>query len=79
MKTIDDINLHTWFMDRELAYVPEHFTVSKTPVTSESKAWILETLIGRFSLCTSSSSFMGGMLPAFEDSKEALFYELTWA
>ena len=77
MKTIDDINLYTWFMDRELDYVPCHFTVSKVPVTTESKIWILENLIGRFSF--GPSTFSVKNYPAFEDPKEALFYDLKWS
>ena len=79
MKTIDDINLHTWFMQRELDFTPSHFVTSKTPVTDESKLWILEKLSGRFSLMASQGSVIfGARCPSFEDPKEALFYELTW-
>lgn len=77
MKTVDDINLHTWFMDRELDFVPSHFVVSKTPLTEDSKLWILEKLIGRFSI-VGTEGFFGSLSPAFEDPKEAVFYELTW-
>jgi hypothetical protein len=77
MKTIDDINLHTWFMDRELDFVPAHFTVSSTILTDEAKRWILETLTGRFTI-TGNDGFFGRTFPAFEDPKEALFYELKW-
>jgi hypothetical protein len=77
MKTIEDINLHTWFMDRELDFVPSHFVVSKTALTVDAKIWILEKLTGRFSI-TANEGFFGSLSPAFEDPKEALFYELTW-
>jgi hypothetical protein len=78
MKTIDDINLHTWFMERELEFKPAHFIESSVPVTEESKVWILEKLTGRFTLGPGAVTFYNGMFPSFEDSKEALFYELTW-
>lgn len=79
MKTIEDINLYTWFSDRELPFTPEHFVRTTTPITEESKAWILEKLIGRFSFEGSTLSFLSaGLMPAFEDPKEAVFYELTW-
>jgi len=79
MKTIDDVNLYTWFMDRELEFTPNHFVTSKTPITDDSKIWILEKLSGRFSVCSNAkSSFFTTMYPSFEDPKEALFYELTW-
>lgn len=77
IKTIEDINLYTWFVDRNVNPCPEHFVKSKTELTEESKAWIYEKLTGRFSIGHSSGFFMG-LCPAFEDPKEAVFYELTW-
>ena len=74
-KTIDDINLETWFTERELSVNPKHFTKTSTPLTFESKAWILEKLHGRFSKYSKSIS---ESCPAFEDPKEAVFYQLTW-
>lgn len=68
-KTIDDINIYTWFMDREVFQCPNHFTPTNTGWTTESKIWIQEKLFGRFCLNT---------YPSFEDPKEAIFYELTW-
>lgn len=78
MKTIDDINLYTWFVERELDFVPEHFVTSQTPITAESRAWILEKLTGRFSL-KGTERTLAGLLPSFEDPKELVFYELAWA
>jgi hypothetical protein len=79
MKTIDDINLYTWFSERELNFAPEHFVSSKTSLTDESKAWILEKLTGRFAVIPNQNFFTAGNTEvAFEDPKEALFYELTW-
>jgi hypothetical protein len=77
MKTIDDINLHTWFTDRELDFTPPHFVKSGTVLNDESKAWILEKLTGRFAI-SGHAGFFGALSPAFEDPKEALFYELKW-
>lgn len=80
MKTINDINLNTWFMDRELDFVPDHFVKSKTSLTPAAREWVLETLIGRFAIMHSVFSSGGGPYAiAFEDPKEALFYELKWA
>jgi hypothetical protein len=76
MKTLDDINLDTWFVDRELSAAPDHFVNTTAPMTAEAKEWILEKLHGRFAV-----SPLSGFLevsPAFEDPKEAVFYELTW-
>lgn len=78
MKTIDDININTWFVDRELSVVPEHFTKTTTPITSESKTWILEKLRGRFAIIGGTLGMFGDITPSFEDPKEAVFYELTW-
>ena len=75
-KTIEDINLYTWFMDREVNPCPEHFVKSKTELSDQSKIWIYEKLSGRFSL-NGSGLFMG-QCPSFEDPKEAMMYELTW-
>ena len=74
IKTIDDINLYTWFTNRELSLTPSHFVSSRAPMTSESKEWVLEKLTGRFSIS------MGGLgfVISFEDPKEAMIYELTW-
>lgn len=77
MKTIEDINLHTWFMDRELDFTPAHFIKSRTSLSDESIIWILEKLTGRFSI-VGVEGFFGSLIPAFEDPKEAVFYELTW-
>jgi|APFre7841882654_1041346.scaffolds.fasta_scaffold521050_2 hypothetical protein len=80
MKTIDDINLETWFTDRELKICPRHFVPTKTPISKESKQWILEKLHGRFSLSEGPNNdfFTIDMCPWFEDPKEAVFYELKW-
>jgi len=74
-KTIEDINLHTWFMNRELALSPNHFVASGTPLTSESKVWIQEKLSGRYALLP--GEFLE-VIPSFEDPKEAMMYELAW-
>ena len=75
----------TWFSERELQHTPKHFIISNTPLTVVSKIWILDKLKGRFSIAYTEDgddSFivfhsMGN--PAFEDPKEAIFYELTWS
>ena len=74
MKTIEDINLYTWFTNRELSFTPKHFVFSRATMTSESKEWVLERLTGRFSVAMTN----GGFAIAFEDPKEAMIYELTW-
>ena len=74
-------------MEREVKNFPRHFVVTKTPITQESKQWILETLQGRFCIVSSlevdeSPKMMLGFpieIPAFEDPQEATFYELKWS
>lgn len=82
-----EIDPITWFSDREIKYTPRHFVVSSTPLTPESKIWILSTLRGRFSVVhwvndDQKSNLVIDSLhgrPAFEDPKEAMLYELTWS
>jgi len=76
----------TWFSERELSYKPKHFVETKTAITNESKLWIYNNLQGRFCIVKHSLSQDNSMLvleyfgyPAFEDPKEAMLYELTWA
>jgi hypothetical protein len=92
---MNDINLHTWFTDRELDYCPKHFVKSNTVITKESKLWILERLTGRFYIQSQTIKMPTLNLPAslgrtvypnftdevpyFEDPSEATLYELTWS
>ena len=76
-RTIEDINLNTWFIKRELDFVPKHFAVSSIPITAESRIWIQEKLSGRYTMLLPENIFLG-RVPAFEDPKEAMFYALTW-
>lgn len=75
----------SWFSERELKYTPKHFIVSNTPLTNESKIWILNKLKGRFSVTFTEDAMDDFLIfhsmgnPAFEDPKEAIFYELTWS
>jgi len=84
------LNVCTWQMERELNYLPSHFVVSKTPITHESKQWILESLNGRFCVVSSNeieyftsslnlNMLMPTIYPAFEDPQEAVFYELKFS
>jgi|688.fasta_scaffold2303217_2 hypothetical protein len=73
------INLHTWFQNRELEHCPIHFVQAQTPITSESKIWVLERLKGRFYIEPSLSFADRLPVPYFEDPEEATLYELTWS
>lgn len=83
MKTIEDINLLTYFGERELPFSPKHFTTSNTPLTAEAIEWIMEKLSGRYSFIykkdVSEIMFSERVYPTFEDPKEATLYELTWS
>jgi len=76
-----NINLHTWFSERELDFCPKHFIKTSTPVTQESKLWVLEKLSGRFYVSTFTHSLFldsEGII-YFEDPQEAVFYEIAWS
>ena len=80
-----NINLHTWFTNRDLSSKrlsnkpPEHFVKSSTPLTSDSFAWVNEKLVGRFYTSSDIDIFSGTpSLIYFEDPKELMIYELTW-
>lgn len=76
------IDPYIWFGKRELDFCPKHFTVSPTALTTESKQWVLDNLKGRFCIVQTSQLFLldyylGNI--AFEDPKDAVFYELKWS
>ena len=76
------VNPMVWFAEREMPYPPGHFVAAPTPVTLESKQWVLDNLIGRFSISISSVhvydfEIIGTI--SFEDPKEAMLFELKWS
>lgn len=80
------INIDTWNNKRELSFCPKHFVKATTPLTMNSKLWVLEKLHGRFYLETSDKiRFFGAptlfedQVIYFEDPREAVFYELAWS
>lgn len=76
-----DIDFTTWFSSREVSFKPPHFVTTSTHVTEESKFWILNNLRGRFALIEASDYITRNkkFIPAFEDPKEAILYELAWS
>ena len=78
-----EIDPYIWFAEREVKFLPKHFTISTTELTVESKQWILDNLKGRFCIVHLSSQiflidmYLGNI--AFEDPKDAVFYELKWS
>lgn len=80
------INVDTWNKQRELPFCPKHFVTTNTPLTEQSKLWVLEKLHGRYhitgkrrNLFSQQSIFDDDVFISFEDPQEATFYELTWS
>lgn len=79
-----NINLHTWFGQRELRYCPIHFVPTQTPLSDDSRLWIYEKLQGRYFIGSKHNQatediFAFETYPYFEDPQEAVLYELTWS
>jgi hypothetical protein len=81
-----NINLNTWFSERELDYCPKHFVQTNTPITDDRHLWILETLKGRYHIAHKKSKqteeflfLLEDMYPFFEDPQEAVIYELKFS
>lgn len=76
------IDPYIWFSKRELDFYPKHFVLASTALTDESKQWVLDNLKGRFCIVQSDDFFLidyhSGNI-AFEDPKDAIFYELKWS
>lgn len=82
-----ELDPFSWFGEREISFTPPHFTPTRTPLTTESKAWIFANLRGRFSLVYYDEDSSNDIIalyqlagcPAFELPQEAVLYELKWA
>lgn len=81
-----NINLYTWFCERELTYCPKHFVGSKTSIDTERYIWVTEKLVGRFyvpmnnvTLAALFHEVSDDFTIYFEDPAEAVYYELTWS
>ena len=80
------IDPYIWFGSRQLDYHPKHFVLSNTSLTMESKQWVLDNIKGRFCIVHTTRSphsvflidyTLGNI--AFENPKDAMFYELKWS
>ena len=80
----------TWYTERKMNTAPKHFTVSATPLSSDSESWVVNKLKGRYAIVNSSTDTvdfsvplflltLGSYLIAFEDPGEAVLFELTWS
>lgn len=78
---MNDINLLTWYGQRELKFCPNHFTKTSAIVTDDAYDWILERLSGRFYIKNIShlNMFYNDRQVYFEDPKEATLFEITWS
>lgn len=82
-----NINLYTWYSERELDYCPKHFVSVNTPIDDDKHLWILEHLKGRYHIghktkSNESQEFLflfEENYPHFEDPQEAVMYELFWS
>jgi len=71
------LNINTWYADRLLDWCPMHFVSVKSKLTNESLSWIQENLRGRYAILYDILDDF--KYPAFEDSKEAILFELMWS
>jgi hypothetical protein len=76
-----EIKPEVWYVQRQLDFKPTHFVTAKTPLTDKSAEWIVHNLVGRFVFIEGelSDDFEYIRIPAFEDSAEAVLYELKWS
>lgn len=79
-----NINLHTWFGERKMSFLPAHFIQTNTHVDDERHLWVLEKLVGRYYIGHKKDSedflsIFSDPIIYFEDPQEALFYKLTWS
>lgn len=71
-------NPTNWYSKRELGaeqFVPKHFIKCNAVVTPESRIWIIAHLSGRYAII---NQWIEDIV-YFEDSKEAILYELFWS
>jgi len=77
-----EVNPIIWFAEREVSYPPSHFVTATTPVTNESKQWVLDYTTGRFAITPNTTDLFNlesiGTI-SFEDPKEAMLFELKWS
>lgn len=81
-----NINLLTWFSERQLDFCPKHFVQANTPISEEKHLWILQNLQGRYYIGYNTNDndneflfLLDDTYPFFEDPQEAVLYELTWS
>ncbi len=78
------VNPYIWYAEREVPHVPPHFIKCPTPVSDDSKFWIMNKTSGRYSFNVAMSTDVQELLldvmhVYFENSSDATLYELIWA
>ena len=83
---LEDINLDTWFSTRHVHHhCPPHFTKTNTVLTPDALDCINEKTRGRYTILKNEKLSGENMymeirdIVAFEDSQEAVLFELTWS
>jgi hypothetical protein len=79
-----NVNPLVWYSTRELKQSPPHFVKCTTPLTDKSLMWVITKLQGRFSKDQVADDdlefvFVTTYCISFEDSAEAMLYELRWS
>jgi hypothetical protein len=77
MKTLEDINLYTFYANRQVSPTPAHFIRTNVKVNADTFICLQELTTGRYSFYRLSDTY-GDEYIAFEDSSDALFYELKY-
>jgi hypothetical protein len=81
MKNIEDVNLYTFYANRQVSPTPAHFIRTNVKVNVDTFICLQELTTGRYSFCRLSDmsrDMYGDEYLAFEDSSDALFYELKY-
>jgi hypothetical protein len=79
-----NVNPLVWYSTRELNQPPPHFIRCTTPLTEKSLLWVITKLQGRYSKEGEDEDdfeliFTSTQYISFEDSAEAMLYELRWS
>jgi hypothetical protein len=79
---MNDIDVLSWYIDRELPFVPKHFVRAPSPVSEDALFWVKTKLRGRYALKTIFTDlivFTNCQAIYFEDPAECTMYELKWS
>lgn len=82
LNEINELKPEVWYINRQLSFKPTHFVTARTPLTDKSAEWIINSLVGRFTFVgydDIDDNLEYIRLPSFEDSAEAVLYELKWS